>query len=376
MSEIKRVLAEVVRIETIDPIPNADAIEVVTIRGWKVVVQKGLYKVNDLAVYFSIDALLPEEPEFEFLRDRCYVSKTQEGAGFRIKTITLRKQISQGMLMPMAEMMRLLGGVIPREGTDVTEILNVKKYEKILPAELGGNARGNFPSFIPKTDEHRIQNFIGKFKNEYRDHEWEVSLKCDGSSMTVYYNGTLPADPAKTIGEKIARFFSELFNGKKVGRFGVCSRNLDLKESADNTFWKVAREYDLEGKLRDYFDRTGKSIAIQGELMGPGIQKNREELVRHDLYIFNIWDIDEQRYWTSSERVQFASEYGLTLVPVYGVFKFENHECEDFLKDADTGFGGKSIKHPIREGLVYKSVIDPSVSFKAISNRYLMKCEE
>lgn len=225
----ERVLAEIAKIDFLTPIKGADRIEVAAIRGWEIVVQKDLYKVGDLVVYFSIDSVLPEIPEFEFLRKNCYVSEKSSvnGAGFRLKTIKLKKQISQGLVIPIREVYNYLydgDHTDLSEGVDVTSYLHVVKYERPVPAALAGQVRGNFPSFIPKTDQERIQNFFGRFWREYRDHEWEVSLKLDGSSMTAYYYA--PED-----------------------RFGVCSRNMDLTETEGNAFWQVARKNNLEEHL-------------------------------------------------------------------------------------------------------------------------------
>jgi RNA ligase (TIGR02306 family) len=376
MSDIKRVLAEIVEIPELKAIENADALEVVSVRGWNVVVQKGLYQTGELAVYFSIDALLPEYPEFEWMRERCYVKNSEAGPGFRIKTIRLRGVYSQGILCPLKEIAHYFKKA-PKVGDDVTDLLNVKKYEKKLDevarARLGGNARGAFPSFIPKTDEHRIQNFFGRFEKEYSDHVWEVSLKMDGSSMTAYFNGVKHVKD--TWFERTKRKV-KLFLGMKIdaGPFGVCSRNIDLTETSGNAFWTAARKTGLEEKLKSFYLETGRSIAVQGELVGPGIQGNFEVMPENELFIFNIWDIDRQTYFTSEERTEFLKANDLKGVPVYDVRTFESFAVEDFLALAETGFnGGKSINAKYREGLVFKSLSDPKVSFKAISNKYLLK---
>lgn len=372
MSEIKRVLAEVVTITELSVIENADALELISVRGWNVVVQKGLYKIGDKAVYFSIDALLPEVPEFEWLRERCYVKNSEEGAGFRIKTIRLRGVYSQGILMPLSELAHYFKRP-PKDGDDVTDILNVKKYEKKIPENLRGTSRGGFPSFIPKTDEHRIQNFFGRFEKEYIDHDWEVSLKMDGSSMTAFFNGRKYVED--TWFERAKRKV-KLFFGAKIdaGPFGVCSRNINLTETSDNAFWNAARKINLEEKLKKFYLETGRSIAIQGELCGPSIQGNFEVLKENDLFIFNIWDIDRQTYFTSDERAVFLYDNKLNSVKVYETRNFSEFTVEDFLALAESGYdGGKSINAKYREGLVMKSTRDPKVSFKAISNKYLLK---
>lgn len=372
----ERKLASIQKITKLSPIKDADKIEVAHINGWKVVVQKGIHKEGDLVVYFEIDSLLPEKEVYEFLRDRCYVkaSNSVNGAGFRLKTIKLRGQVSQGMIMPISALasqheenpdwwefhvtekiehedhveFSIETHVLdPEEGDDLTTVLGVQKYEKPIPANLAGKIRGNFPSFIPKTDQERIQNFIPHFMKKYRDHEWEVSLKLDGSSMTVYYYA--PED-----------------------RFGVCSRNLDLTETEDNSFWRVARKLDLENKMRDVSGGK-KSFAIQGELMGPGVQGNRENLKELTLYVYDIWDVDNHDYLPSNERIALCDYLDIHHVPVYEIAKMGYDDADGFLQLAEFGYDdGRSLNHKEREGLVFKSIVDPSVSFKAISNKYLL----
>ncbi len=139
-----RKLASVVKIVDIQPIPGADAIVVVTVKGWKVVVKVNEYKVGDLAVYYEIDSFLPIRPQFEFLRKSSY-KRMGSSEGFRLKTIRLRGQISQGLLTPIPE-----GISNPKEGDDLTEALDIVKYEPPIPAQLAGKIKGTFPSFIPK----------------------------------------------------------------------------------------------------------------------------------------------------------------------------------------------------------------------------------
>lgn len=390
-NEIKRKLAEIAKIDNLTPIEGADKIEVAQIRGWKIVVQKGLHEVGDLVVYFSIDSLLPIREEFEFLRKNSYVKNSQEGEGFRLKTIKLRGQVSQGLIIPIREIPEFFKfgehwlfevnsddahlydaqeaykigqifeeweydgeyegdstGFVVSEGIDVTELLGVKKYEKIIPAQLAGKIRGNFPSFIRKTDQERIQNFIGSFMKNYRDHEWECSLKLDGSSMTVYYYA--PED-----------------------RFGVCSRNLDLTETEDNSFWQVARKNDMERKFREFsVAYGGVSFAVQGELVGPGIQGNPEQLKELEFYVFDVFNIDDQEYYDADQRYDVVFDLELEHVPVYERRVYGFDDADGFLEFAEHGFQGVSLNAKTREGLVFKSINDPNVSFKAISNGWLL----
>lgn len=342
-----RALATIRRISDIQPIEGADKISVATVDGWKVVIANDVgHQIGDLVIYFEIDSLLPERPEFEFLRKSCYVKNSVNGSGFRLKTIKLRGQISQGLVMPCYNGIDLVDVTNGNrtwqfsEGDDVTEFLGVKKYEKPIPVALQGKAKGNFPSFIPKTDAGRIQNCYDDFDKKWRGHCFEVTIKLDGTSATYYI---------------------------KDGVFGVCSRNIDLLETDDNLYWQVARSYDIEAKLR----AVGYDIAIQGEIMGPGVQGNKEGFVEHRFFVFNVWDIKKKAYLDTHDRFAFT-EYLFDNIPWLDNIWMDNQTLEDILAMAD----GPSINAKRREGIVFKSIDDPSVQFKAISNEWLLKNDE
>lgn len=357
-----RALATIRRINAIDLIEGADKIVVATVDGWKVVTAKDNgFKVDDLVIYFEIDSLLPERPEFEFLRDRCFVKESNSinGAGFRLKTIKLRKQISQGLIMPVVHQYNddLVAietiedtVLIFAEGEDVTEFLGVKKYERPVPANLAGKAKGNFPSFIPKTDAERIQNCYRTFENEWKEHLFEATVKLDGTSFTAYY-----------------RRHPDIIEGQ----FGVCSRNIDLVETEGNVYWEVARKYDIESKLRS----LPFSAAIQGEIIGPGIQGNKEKVSENKLFVFNIWNIDEGRYLNADERNSICIySFNLGQTPFIGNFLGSSfNSVQNFLDLANGPSYNPEVK---REGVVFKSIDDPSVQFKAISNEWLLEYGE
>lgn len=343
-----RKLATIRRIADIQPIEGADAIEVATVDGWKVVVKKNEFKIGDLAVYFEIDSVLPVREEFEFLRKGCYVKKdwlrsetNPEGEGFRLKTIKLRGQVSQGLLVPLLHYL-----VVVEEGDDVTYLLEVVKWDPPLPASLSGMAKGNFPSFIPKTDQERIQNMRQADLDAHADDEFEVTVKLDGSSMTVYsFDGSI----------------------------GVCSRNLELDyiNSPDTTFAKVF----VESGLADVMPRFS-GLAIQGELMGPGIQGNREYLQKHQFFVFDMYNIIEARYLSHDERMDVLkelkqSEVSITHCPVLKSIQAARLTKEELLAMAE----GPSLMDNVREGLVFKSIDYPDFSFKAISNTFLLSGE-
>lgn len=345
-----RKLASIRRIKEILPIKDADKIELLKIDGWQVVAQKGLYKPNDLIVYYEVDSFLPVKPEYEWLRKSSFRSTQHLGDGFRIKSAKLRNTLSQGIVMPIEE--AFVGWDIMtvgiEEGADVTAILDVKKWETPIPPQLAGQIKGNFPDFIPKTDQERIQNIYDDFKTNYGDHTFYGSLKLDGSSMTVYLN---------------------------EDEFGVCSRNLDLKETEDNTFWRVVRKHKLEELMR----AVGRNIALQGELMGPGVQGNREQLKAHTMYLFDVWDIDDQRYLNVHEIANIILDFHgvepenqpkdwMQICPFVNEIVLENETLESLLDKSNIS----SIQHSVAEGVVYRSQVDPYISFKVLNNKFLL----
>ena len=359
-----RKLATIRKIHTIEAIPGADLIEIAKVDGWQCVVKKSEFKIGDLGVYFEIDSFLPVRPEFEFLRKSSYKKIEGYGEGFRLKTIRLRGTLSQGLLMPLAsvtdptmkysDLQHALGQNTNIEGTDVTDWLGVRLWDPPLnAAQLSGNAKGYFPSFVRKTDAERVQNLIKDIQDIYFDQLLEVTMKLDGSSMTVYC---------------------------KDGKVGVCSRNYELKDDG-NTYWEVAKASLLDKGSISYWNKEKRNLAFQGELMGPGIQGNQEKFFDHRFYLFRIWDIDNQRYLPYLEYIQVLNklrlEHGLLSlrsVPYMGLMKPteirspETNLLESFLRFAD----GPSINTEVlREGVVWKH-IDTDFSFKVISNKWLL----
>lgn len=375
---MERKLASIQRIASIRPIEGADAIEVARINNWDVVVKKNEFKVGELCVYFEIDSFLPIREEFEFLRKSSY-KKMGDQEGFRLKTIRLRGQVSQGLVVPITilngeEEMQVgisqqpegdrlqLGpydnALVIEEGVDVTELLGIVKYEPPIPAELAGKVKGSFPSFLRKTDEERVQNLVKEYAQwKEQDLDFYVTEKLDGSSATYYY---------------------------KDGVFGVCSRNLELAEPEEfvegmvmcadgierprqqNSFWKVALEIGLKEKLEAY----GRNIAIQGELIGEGIQGNPYKIKGQTVRFFNLFDIDSQEYYgLPMFLATMQHDLKLETVPILEMSANLPDTIDELLAYADA----KSVLNPDfdREGVVLRSM-DRKISFKAISNKFLM----
>ena len=326
-----RKMATVRRIDTINQIPDADSIECAVIGGWKVVTKKGEYQAGDLAVYCEIDSWIPNELAPFLSKGE---PKEYNGIkGERLRTVRLRKQLSQGLLLPYSVVGTLWG-----EGDDVSEFLSIQKWEAPVNPQLAGQVKGNFPSRIPKTDQERVQN-LSKELEQYAGQVFEVTEKLEGSSMTCYMI---------------------------ENEFGVCSRNMDLKRDENNTFWKVAIELDIEAKLRK---ARIANAAIQGELIGPGIQGNIYNLTKHTFRVFDIYDIEAGEYLLPETRKDVVKELGIPHAPVLGYFNLLDDM--DFLLETAEGKSSLNDKQE-REGLVYKAA-QGQFSFKAISNKYLLK---
>jgi RNA ligase (TIGR02306 family) len=338
-----RKLASIRKIDSLTPIEGADAIECATVGGWKVVAQKGLYKEGDLAVYFEIDSWIP----FELAP---FLSKGKEPREFegikgeRLKTIKLRGQLSQGLLMPLDEACKNIDSEL-FEGLDVSFPLNVIKWEKPINAQLAGVCKGNFPTLIPKTDQERCQNLVKEIvaANEAGT-KFEVTEKLEGSSMTCY-----------------------LIDGE----FGVCSRNMDLKETAENSFWKTARRDGVEEKMREQFGLA--DFALQGELIGPGIQGNIYKLNDTQFRIFDIYDIRRGEYVDPMTRQAIVGEMKLNHVPIiaYTAELYDTLGITDIPQLLNFAEDRSILADTEREGIVFKEV-NGGITFKVISNKYLL----
>jgi len=327
-----RKLVSIQKVSEIHPIPGADAIEVAQILGWKVVIKKGEFKVGDKVVYAEVDSVFPEKPEFEFLRP----------VKFRIKTIKLRGQVSQGICFPLTILPPGLPLSEYQVDEEVTELLGVEKYEPPIPKEMQGVMKGEFPGFLRKTDETRVQVLQEELTAAKGD-IYVVTEKLDGSSTTFYLRGE---------------------------DFGVCSRNIELLETEGNTFWDMAKKYDVEAKLR----KLGRNLALQGETIGVGIQSNKYKLDDKQFFLFNIYDIDASGYVNHAELEDLAKELDLNLVPVVDK-EFILIDNIDKLVEMAKGFSVLNKKTK-REGYVLKKKHhEPGegVSFKVINPDFLLK---
>jgi RNA ligase (TIGR02306 family) len=333
-----RKLASIRKISDIQPIEGADMIELVIVDGWKVVVAKNVgHKLGDLVIYCEIDSFLPIREEFEFLRKSSYKKMVDGTEGFRLRSIRLKNQLSQGLVLPISVVEYT--NVQFEVGIDVTNLLGITKYEPPIPAELAGKVKGLFPSFLRKTDEERIQNLTLEYEGwKNSDKGFYVTEKLDGSSATFYF---------------------------KDGVFGVCSRNLELLETEGNTFWKVARQL----KLEEWLGTHETNYSIQGELIGEGIQGNPYKIKGQTVGFFNAFNIDTQEYLGLEEFELLISSMGLKTIPILDREFTLPDTIDELLKYADS----KSVLNSNfdREGVVIRSV-DRKISFKVISNKFLL----
>jgi RNA ligase (TIGR02306 family) len=352
-----RKLASIQIINGIEPIPNADAIERARVLGWWVVSKKGEHQPGDKVVYCEIDSLLPERPEFEFLRASSFKPAQTDAtgeeilpAGFRIKTVKLRGQVSQGICFPLSI---LPAGAPTDEGADVTDLLGIRKWEPPLSLSVSGRVKGGFPGFLPKTDETRVQ-VLESVLDRHRGKTFYVTEKLDGTSFTAFI---------------------------RQSKFGICSRNLWMDESDEsNILVRVARGLRLEEKLRTACERLGSGVALQGEVIGPGIQKNKYVLSAVTLRVFNVLNVDTYRLVDHAAMLDLLRELELEAVPQLGTLTLD-HTVDELVALSE----GTSVLNPKvqREGVVLRALteeydedIGGRLSFKVINPKFLLKYDE
>lgn len=360
-----RKLASIQTITSLTPIPEAQKIEKAVVLGWEVVVNKGDFKVGDKCCYVEIDSILPDKPEFEFLRE----------CKFRIRTIRLKGQVSQGICFPLS--------ILPAgklyfdgDGYDVTDLIGVKKYDPQAEAErkemerLDQIKKGRlrkffmrypwyrrrvfkpaklpFPAWIKKTDEDRIQLFPN-ICTDYKDESFMVTEKIDGQSGTFF----------------VIRNNSKLPWAKKW-LFGVCSRNFQILKPDGQSYIDVAKKYDIEKILiKNATLYNFSSLVIQGEIIGPKIQGNKYGVDCNHLYLFNV--IGDGNPGTPEDVEKIAEFMGLKSVPVLSTH-FILPDC--ISKVVDTAKGVSLLANIPREGIVIRS---KGFSCKVINPDFLLK---
>lgn len=337
---IKRKMASVQVISSLNPIPGADRIEAATVLGWTVVVRKEQFAPGDKVVFCELDSMIPRNPASEFLFN------DPESTVFRVRTMRLRGQLSQGMVFPLNDMYQ--GDI--EVGTDLSDELGITQYQP--PAPNVDYAIGPFPVTIPKTDEVRIQSYPGLL-DEIRGMDYQITQKIDGTSATYWFGP----------------------DGPDYG-FGMASRNLSLKTGGmyNSPYHKIEEKYGIGDKLKALAD-GGRYIAIQGEIAGPGIQSNRGGLDELSFFMFSVLDLRTGDYLPLSQ-----GPPTIPTVPILEEGKSFNYSLDCLMEKIDTY--QRASDRP-QEGIVVRNkyptfsvTLGGVLSFKVISPRYLMNIGE
>lgn len=405
-----RELAYVVKIDEVKPIPGYDRVEHARVGGWWVICKLGQFKPGDYAIYFEVDSKVPQKEPFMFL----------EPKHFKIKTQKMCKTYSQGLLMAFDDFIvdekepiwvisikaRIKDGKdVEHEG--LTEAIGVTyavaednkrkaktvdKYSKMaqrrpnifkkpwarwmMKREWGrkvmffffGKKKDKSPTAFPtqfpyvkRTDQERAENMVWVLEDKT---PYIKTQKCDGSSGT---------------------FILERKRGKNKFEFYVCSRNVrqlipDQKSFYDdNYYWEVAIKYDIENKLKDYLTKHPELnyVCWQGEVCGPGIQKNPHHLSETHLFCFHMIDSQIGKYDIRTAK-EIWDNYNMETVPIVCDDFIMPNDFEEFKLDADGKYDPsvcEGDKNCAREGFVYYKTTDPNFSFKNVSRKYLLKHE-
>ena len=383
-----RKLASIQKIRSVEPIEDADKIELVHVLGWQCVANKGVFQPGDLCVYFEVDSFLPVDDRFEFLRKSSFKKNELLGEGFRLRTMRMRGQISQGLVMPLSEvgiqydqngddlfnardyvyrygdqeieMIDLVEtkdiNVLPMEGIDVTALLGVREWEIPEQTSSGGTIIAQANSLIHVTDETRIQSEPGLLE-EFRGIPYYITTKMDGSSHSICID--------------------------TEGVFHVFGHNYEYKDDGKSAFYEFVKKQNFEALLRKYMIENGlQSITVQGELCGSGIQQNRMRLKQPDWFVFTVDENGRRVGWSE---IRTVAEYiNASLVPFEesGEDLCEKYPTADALLERSAenkaAYNGSQPEGIVIRPLepVYSRILQGPLSMKVINNRYLLKNQD
>lgn len=343
---MERKLASIQKIKNIRSIEKADRLEKANVEAFQVVVPKGVYKENDLVVFFEADSFLPVEDRFAFLLSSLKENEIM-GKGYRIKVQKIRGEITHGLVMKLSDFPEINDGVV---GLDVTDILNIKKWDMSKEEKITGKGVEK-PWFIPTTDETRIQAEM-ELLNELYGRNYYISTKIDGMSVTMYV---------------------------KDGEFGITSRKISIPEDKNNSIWKYAMKNNIKNKLTGLSEKTQMDYIIQGEFAGPKIQNNHLGLKDFKWFVFNVFagknDVD-MKMLNLDEMVNITNILDVNTVPVELIGTDFNSTLEDLYKAAS---GNYTNGHP-KEGIVirptepiFSDKLQKELSFKVLNDEYWAK---
>lgn len=368
-----RKLATIRNIQEIKPIVGRDRVEMATVDGWTCMVSKADgFKPGDKCIFCEPDSVFPATEQWEFLKKYNYRIKTQKFKDGNKQTI-----YSQGLILPLT--------ILPIKpdyynqpekyfalGDDVTETLNITQWEDTMDREVTKDVISKkypkwlmhfgwfrklvtkkkvfkgFPSFIAKTDEERIQNC---YEFSQSEPAWVATEKVDGQS------GTFLVMKSKSLFNKY--------------EYHVYSRNYE-NNNPNSSYNIVFNKYNLKDVLTKLIEKYNWDwVAIQGECIGPSIQKNKYKVKECDLFAFNL--VTPAGRYSTDDMVKELVPLGVKCVPVLTHLSLMEKSCDEILNMAN----GKSElnKDSLREGIVFRS-LDGKKSFKAVSPEFLAKNDE
>lgn len=347
-----RKLASIQYVHDITPIKNADRIELVHVLGWQVVCKKGEFHAGDHAVYFEIDSFLPMDERYSFLKNSSYKKSDILGEGYKLRTVTLRGELSQGLLLPLSDFPEITTDEL---GTDVTELLHVRKWDIEERATDSGTIIGSLPNGVPKTDETRVQ-VAPELIRELGNQPYYITTKMDGSSHSI------------SIDDE--------------GNFHVAGHSYEYADDGKSSFYDLVKKNGFEQKLRAYLaDHHFSSMTVQGEFCAPKIQGNPVKLKTPHWFVFTA--IADWKRLGMKETKDVCKALDAEMVPVTETgdhFDEKYPTVEDVLARADREMYRIGMEKVKAEGIVvrpvepvYSDLVCGYLSMKAVSNKYLLK---
>lgn len=317
-------LATIETITKIVPIDGANNIELAEVLGWNVVIKKGEFSEGDLCIYIRIDTTINS-----MLKCFAHLAKSKNSTKrIRINTRKFINVYSQGLVISIDNYK-----LEPMIGLNVTDMFDVQKYEKEIHESFSNKPKGDFPTdIISKTNEEHLKNKITALEKLYNKKIY-ISKKMDGSSLTIIM---------------------------KDNSIIVCSRNYIVYE--DSTMYK----YVINEKINDRITAED-NLAIQGEFCGPNINSNQMKLNKYKFYVFNIKDLNENRYLNLDEMKILCKKLDLETVPILDIMNYdESWTIQKFQDYANNITYGDSCG----EGIVIRDCNDIEISFKVINQNY------
>lgn len=353
------------KVKNVQAHSNADRLDIATLKGidFSFVVAKDTLKSGDLVVYFPIDSLLP----MWIVETMGLVGKLSHGKvptdnterlQNRVKTVKLRGEISQGVMARPSDL--YIPDKLIFEGSDLTDYLEVEKYEAPVIVSSAGNLV-RLPEGVAVYDIEGFERHPDVFELLLNQRVF-ITEKVEGSNFAVYYDGKKPI---------------------------VCQRNYAIEpiEGKFHDWWKVYYRnfapviddifhfYDYDYKSRG---ETIKWIVVRGEMVGPGIQGNYYKTFDHTVLVFDI-EINGKPL-DYDDFMNLCAALLIKIVPFLGVGTLREMLDGKTIKEFSNG-RSLLLNDALREGIVVKPVVEqvhPEIGrlfLKQRSPEYLAKTD-